>query len=218
MAKQVWGGGALLAPVPPVLVSCGTMESPNVLTVGWTGIINTIPSKTYISIRPERHSYPMIRESGEFVINLTTAQMVRAVDFCGVRSGRQVDKFKETGLTPVPASKVSAPMIDECPLSLECRVFQEIELGSHNMFLADIVAVNVDESLIDEAGKLHLDRAGLLAYAHGEYFELGKKLGSFGYSVRKKPRKPEHRDAKPAHTKKTTTKKPSYPKKKRPKS
>ena len=187
MEKQLWSGGALLAPVPPVLVTCGTMDKPNVLTVAWTGIVNTQPPKTYISIRPERFSYPLIRESGEFVINLSTAAMARAVDFCGVRSGKTVNKFAETGLTPVPASRVTAPMLDESPLSIECRVFQEIPMGTHNMFLADIVAVNVDSSLIDEAGKLHLERAGLLAYAHGEYFELGKKLGTFGFSVRKKP-------------------------------
>jgi flavin reductase (DIM6/NTAB) family NADH-FMN oxidoreductase RutF len=189
MSKQLWDGGALLAPVPPVLVTCGTMEKPNVLTVGWTGIVNTIPPKTYISIRPERFSYPIIVESGEFVINLPTIALTRAVDFCGVRSGRQLDKFAETGLTSLPAAKVNCPMLAQSPLSLECRVFQQIELGSHTMFLADIVAVDVDENLIDKTGKLHLERAGLLAYAHGEYFALGEKMGSFGFSVRKKPRR-----------------------------
>lgn len=187
MEKTVWNGGALLAPVPPVLVTCGTAEAPNVLTVGWTGIVNTVPAKTYISLRPERFSYPLVRESGEFVINLAPASLVRAVDFCGVRSGKNTDKFRETGLTPAPASKVSCPLLEESPLSLECRVFQEIPLGSHTMFLADIVAADVDASLIDGNGKLHLERADLLAYAHGEYYGLGKRLGSFGYSVRRKP-------------------------------
>ena len=187
MPKVTWNGGTLLAPVPPVLVSCGTMEAANVLTIAWTGIINTIPPKTYISVRPERWSYPMIRASGQFVINLPTAGLVRAVDFCGVRSGRTWDKFAACGLTKAAASKVECPIIAECPLSLECRVTDEIPLGSHHMFLADIVAIEVDENLLDHAGKLHLDRAGLLAYAHGEYFALGEKLGSFGYSVRKKP-------------------------------
>lgn len=187
MAKIVWPGGALLAPVPAALVSCGTAEKPNVLTAAWTGIINSNPPKTYISLRPERYSYEIIRESGEFVINLSTQALVRAADFCGVRSGRQVDKFEKMHLTALPASQVAAPLIGESPLSLECRVFQTIELGSHTMFLADIVAVDVDDSLLDEKGKLRLDRADLIAYAHGEYFALGKKLGSFGFTVRKKP-------------------------------
>lgn len=187
MAKVTWGGGALIAPVPPVLVSCGTMEHPNVLTIGWTGVLNTIPPKTYISVRPERYSYKLIKDSGVFVINLPTAKLVRTVDFCGVRSGRDINKFEVCGITAALSPKLGCPMVNESPLSLECRVTDEIPLGSHNMFMADIVAVNVDESLIDQKGKLHLDKAGLLAYAHGEYFELGKKLGSFGYSVRKKP-------------------------------
>ncbi len=178
----------MLAPLPPVMVSCGTVEKPNVLTVAWTGIINTIPPKTYISVRPERYSYPLIKESGEFVINLATTELCKAVDFCGVRSGRELNKFEQMGLTPMPTDELSAPMIDECPLSMECRVTEVIPLGSHDMFLADILAVHVDESLVDQNGKLHLDRSGLLAYAHGEYFSLGKKLGSFGYSVRKKPK------------------------------
>lgn len=189
MKKIKWRGGALLAPLPPVLVSCGSVERPNALTVAWTGIINTIPPKTYVSIRPTRYSYELIRESGEFVINLATSELIRAVDFCGVRSGREVDKFARMKLTPVPAQEVSAPLIDECPLSLECRVTQVLSLGSHDMFLADILAVQVDERLVDANGKLHLDRCGLAAFAHGEYFELGKKLGSFGFSVRKKPSK-----------------------------
>lgn len=187
MAKLVWKPGALLAPSPPALVSCGTVEAPNLLTIAWTGIVNTRPAMTYISVRPERYSYGLIRESGEFVINLTTVGLVRAADFCGVRSGRELDKFAHCGLTPVPASEVSAPLIEQSPLSLECRVKQILPLGSHEMFLSEIVAVDVDEQLVDREGKLHLSRAGLAAYAHGEYFALGERLGTFGFSVRKKP-------------------------------
>ena len=189
MKKEIWPGGALLAPVPPALVSCGSVEKPAVLTVGWTGIVNTRPPRTYVSIRPERNSYPMIKESGEFVINLPPARLARAIDLCGCRSGRQVDKFSLAHLTATPASAVSAPLIAECPVSLECRVFQSILLGSHEMFLADILAVQVDAALLDDAGRLCLERADLLAYAHGGYFRLGEQLGSFGYSVRKKKKR-----------------------------
>lgn len=187
MEKVVWKGGALLAPVPPVMVSCGPAERPNIITVGWTGITNTIPPKTYISLRPERYSAPLIRESGVFVINLTNSPLVKAADFCGVRSGKNVDKFAEMKLTAKPGPATGCPMIAESPLSMECRVTDIIPMGSHDMFLADIVSVLVDSAYLDKAGKLHLDRCGLAAYAHGEYFELGRKLGSFGFSVRKKP-------------------------------
>ena len=175
-----------MAPVPPTLISCGSMEKPNVMTVAWTGILNTKPPKTYISVRPERYSHPLITESGEFVINLTTEKLVKAADFCGVRSGRNYDKFALCDLHPQASSRVSAPSIEESPLSLECKVTDRVSLGSHDMFIADIMCVTVDESLITPEGKLCLDKAGLAAYAHGEYFALGKKLGSFGYSVRKK--------------------------------
>lgn len=187
MKKVQWKGGALLAPVPPVMVSCGTMEHPNIITIGWTGIINTIPPKTYISLRPERYSTPLIRDSGVFVINLTNKPLVRAADYCGVRSGRDTDKFQKMNLTPEPGPETGCPVIAESPLSMECRVSNIISLGSHEMFLADIVSVLVNPAYLDKAGKLHLDRCGLTAYAHGEYFELGTKLGSFGFSVRKKP-------------------------------
>ena len=187
MEKQRWNPGALLAPVPAVLVSCGTAEAPNLLTVAWTGIVCSQPATTYISLRPERHSYGIIRESGEFVINLTTKDMVRAVDFCGVRSGRDTDKFARCGLTPEAAEPLRCPAVGESPVQLLCKVTQVLPLGSHDMFLARIVGVQVDPALLDGQGKLHLDRANLLAYAHGEYFALGEKLGSFGYSVRKKP-------------------------------
>ena len=186
MSKIVWKGGALLAPTPHSMVTCGTMEKPNVLTVAWTGIINTAPPKTYISVRPCRYSYPMIRESGEFVVNLTTAEMIRAADWCGVHTGAKVDKFARCNLHTEAASQVAAPLLSESPLALECRVTDMIPLGTHHMFLADIVAVDVDERLLDERGKLHLERAHLAAFAHGEYFELGKRLGAFGFSVRKK--------------------------------
>lgn len=186
MSKIVWRGGALTAPVPPCMVTCGEGEHANVLTIAWTGIINTVPPKTYISVRPGRHSYSLIRESGEFVVNLTPASLIRAADYCGVHTGRKVNKFEKCGLHTEPASAVSCPLLAESPLSLECRVTDVISLGSHDMFLADIVAVDVDEALVDEAGKLHLDRARLAAFAHGEYFELGKKIGTFGFSVKKK--------------------------------
>ena len=186
MSKQKWKGGTLLAPVPPAMVSCGTTEKPNVLTVAWTGIINTHPPKTYISVRPSRYSYNIIKESGEFVINLTTRELVRAADYSGVHSGAHKDKFKVCSLTQEPSHEVSAPSIAESPVSLECKVFDIIELGTHHMFLADIVAVGVDEKYVDEDGKLRLDKCGLAAYAHGDYFELGKKIGSFGFSVKKK--------------------------------
>lgn len=187
MPKQSWKGGALLAPLPAVLVSCGSMEKPNVLTIAWTGIINTQPPKTYISIRPERYSYPLIKKSGEFVINLTTEKLVRAVDFCGVRSGRENDKFELCNLTAERAPKLkNCPMIAESPVSLECRVTGETELGSHNLLLADIVAVNVDEALLSKSGALDMGKAGLLAFAHGQYYALGRNLGSFGFSVAKK--------------------------------
>ena len=185
MAKIKWRGGALIAPIPPVMVSCGSAEKPNVLTIAWTGIINTIPPKTYISVRPKRHSYNLIKESGEFVINLTTADLVRAADYCGVYTGAKVNKFEKCSLTPIPSEEVSCPSIAESPLCLECRVTDVIPLGTHDMFLADIVSVSVDESLIDEKGALHLENAHLAAFAHGEYFELGKKLGNFGFSVKK---------------------------------
>ena len=193
--KIQWNGGALLAPLPPVMVSCGSMERPNVMTAAWTGIINTKPPKTYVSIRPERYSYGLIKEGGELVINLTTAALVRTADFCGVRSGRDLDKFAACGITPAPSYTVSCPSIAESPLSLECKLISVLPLGSeespasHEMFLCDITAVSVDESLIDQNGKLHLEKCGLAAYAHGEYYALGQRLGHFGFSVRKKKKK-----------------------------
>ncbi len=193
MAKQTWNPGALLAPVPPALVSLGSVESPNVLTIGWTGILNTKPPKTYISVRPERHSYKMLLESGEFVINLPTVNMVRAVDFCGCRTGAKFDKFKLCGLTAEPGVNISAPSIAECPISIECKVYDRASLGTHDMFLADILSVRVSEDVIDRSGKLRIDKCNLLAYAHGTYFSLGKELGTFGFSVKKKQNKGRRR-------------------------
>lgn len=197
MSKQVWKPGNLLAPVPPVLVSCGNMEKPNLITIAWAGTINSDPVRVSISVRPERYSHGLITESGEFVINLPTQKILRAVDWCGVKSGRDVDKFKEMGLTAVPGSAVNAPVLAESPVNLECRVFQTIPLGSHDLFLADVVAVDVDPALLDSAGKLHLEKAGLLAYAHGDYYALGKQLGKFGWSVRKKKPAPKKTGARP---------------------
>lgn len=203
MAKVSWKGGALIAPLPPVMVSCGKDENKNIVTVAWTGIINTIPPKTYISLRKSRHSYGIIKESGEFVINLTPASLVRAADYCGMYTGAKKDKFKECALTPEPCENVDSVAIAESPLSLECRVTRITELGTHDMFEADIVGVRVDESLLDKNGKLHIERAGLCAYAHGEYFELGKKLGAFGFSaVKKGKKKPSGNKGKPKNVKK----------------
>lgn len=189
MAKQLWQPGAMLAPLPPVLVTCGTAETANVLTVAWTGILCSKPPKTYISVRPERFSHHLLEEQGEFVINLPTAALVRQVDLCGVRSGKDGDKLALAGLTAEPSAKVQTPSIAECPVSVECRICGVQHLGSHDMFLADIVAVTVDERFLDPQGKLHIDQCDLLAYAHGSYFTLGKQVGTFGFSVRKKPRK-----------------------------
>lgn len=187
-SRKILNAGTLLAPLPAVMVSCGTTEKANVMTAAWTGIINTKPPMTYVSIRPSRYSYGIIKESGEFVINLTTAEMVRETDFCGVKSGKDIDKIAKCGLHTEPAAKVSAPIISESPLSLECRVTEVRPLGSHDMFIAEIVSVSADSRYIDADGRIALDKAGLMAYSHGEYFALGKKLGTFGYSVRKKKR------------------------------
>lgn len=168
------------------MVTCGTMEKPNVLTVAWTGIVNSEPAMTYISVRPSRYSHELISENREFVINLTTAKTLKAADFCGVKSGRDVNKFAEAGLTPVAATAVKAPLIEESPLSLECRVTEVKSLGSHDMFLAEIVAVDVADEYLDADGKFRLEDSGLIAFCHGGYYALGGKVGSFGFSVEKK--------------------------------
>ncbi len=186
MSKVVWKGTVLTAPVPPVLVSCGTAEAADIVTVAWTGTVNTKPPMTYISLRPTRHSYGIVKENGEFVINLTTAAQVRLTDYCGTFTGKKVDKFAKCGFTKTEATQVSAPLIAECPVNLECKVREILPLGTHHMFLAEIVAVHVDESLIDKSGRLHLENAGLAAFAHGEYYALGKRIAPIGISVKHK--------------------------------
>lgn len=186
MAKQIWKGGTLLNPTPAVLVSCGTLDSPNVFTVGWTGIICTHPPRTYISVRPSRYSHGLIKESGEFVINLTTEQLVEAVDKCGVYTGRNKNKFKLCKINAEQSATVGAPSVAESPVNLECKVFDVISLGSHDMFLADITAVRADEALLDENGALSLEKAGILAYSHGKYYSLKKSVASLGFAVKKK--------------------------------
>lgn len=180
----------MIYPVPAVLVSVADQAgNTNLFTVAWTGTICTNPPMAYISVRPERYSYAMIRETGEFVINLTTKAMAHVTDFCGVRSGRDMDKWKETGLTPIDSLKVKAPSIKESPVCIECKVTEVKELGSHHMFLAEVVAVQVDKSYMDENNRFHLSTAEPLVYSHGEYYEMGEKLGKFGYSVQKPEKK-----------------------------
>lgn len=187
MGREYWRGGNMLYPVPAVLVSCARRgEKPNLITVAWAGTVCSDPAMVSISVRRSRYSHGILKETGEFVINLVTAELVRAADFCGVKSGREMDKFKECRLSPLESKTVKAPSVAESPLSLECRVKQVIPLGSHDMFLAEVTAVSVDDRYLDKNGKFHLNDAHLCAYSHGEYFELGKKLGKFGYSVKKK--------------------------------
>ena len=193
--KQRWKPGTVLYPLPAVLVSCGaTPEEYNLLTVAWTGTVCTNPPMCSISVRPERHSYGIIRRTGEFVINLTTRRLARATDWCGVRSGRDWDKFREMGLTPVASEAVAAPLLAESPVNIECRVRQVVPLGSHDLFIAEVVGVQVDEALIDPAtGRFCLERADPIVYSHGEYFVLGEARGHFGWSVRKRKKGAKHR-------------------------
>jgi len=187
MAKVEWKPGNMVYPLPAVMVSCADKAgNSNIITVAWTGTVCTNPPMVYISVRPERHSYQMIRETGEFVINLTTKDLAFATDFCGVRSGRDIDKFSEMKLTKEAASVVAAPMIGESPVNIECKVTEVKELGSHHMFLANVVAVHVDDKYMNENQKFELGKAQPLAYSHGEYYNLGELLGTFGYSVKKK--------------------------------
>lgn len=187
MGKQSWKAGNMLNPVPAVMVSVADRENrPNIITVAWAGTVCTNPPMVSISVRPSRHSYHIIEETGEFVINLTTAELVKACDYCGVVSGRDVDKFAKTGLTPMPVEHVHAPAIAESPVNIACRVVESRPLGSHTMFLAEVLGVTVDDAYLDESDRLHINDAGLVMYSHGEYFSLGKKLGKFGYSVQKK--------------------------------
>lgn len=191
MSKQLWKPGNMLYPLPAVMVSVGNKQGEtNIITVAWTGTICTNPAMVYISVRPERYSYQMIKESGEFVINLTTEKLVKATDYCGVKSGRDVDKWKEMNLHQVKAETLEySPLILESPVNIECKVVEIKELGSHHMFLANVTAVHADEAYLNEQNKFELNNTGLLAYSHGEYLGLGKKLGTFGYSIRKKAKK-----------------------------
>ncbi len=187
MAKQVWKPSTMLNPVPIVMVTCADAEGkPNIITVGWAGTVNSEPPMLSVSVRKERYSYNLIKDKGQFAVNLATQKLAYATDLCGVKSGRDVNKFELTGLTPEKASVIDVPIIKECPVSLECVVKNVLELGSHDMFVAEIVAVQADESLLDEKGKLVLEKADLICYSHGKYWTLGKELGFFGYSVAKK--------------------------------
>ncbi len=185
MARQNFKAGTLTAPLPAVMVTVGDMENSNIITVAWTGILSSDPPRTYISVRPSRHSHKILKENGEFVINLTTERLARVTDYAGIYTGAKVDKFEKCGLTKVESKEVKAPTIAESPLALECKVFDVIESGTHDIFLADIVNVSCDDSLLDEKGKIRFDKAGLIAYAHGEYYALGEKLGKFGFSTDK---------------------------------
>ncbi|MGL4345792.1 MAG: flavin reductase family protein [Cellulosilyticaceae bacterium] len=185
MSKQKWKAGNMIYPLPAVMVSCGTEDNANIVTVAWTGTICTNPAMTYISLRPSRHSYDLIKETGKFVINLTTRDLVKATDFCGVRSGRDLDKFKEMNLTLDCDNDTGCPMIGESPVCIECEVTEIKELGSHHMFIAKVLNVYADEAYMDEKGKFHLNDTDLIAYSHGTYFTLGDQIGTFGYSVMK---------------------------------
>lgn len=185
MGKVMWKPGTFLYPIPAVIVSCGTMEKSNIITVAWTGIINTNPAMVYISVRPTRYSYNLIKEQGEFVINLTTSNLVKATDWCGVKTGAKVDKFKEMNLHKEKANFVKCPMIKESPVSVECKVKEIKELGSHTMFIAEVLAINSDDKYIDSKGAFDISKCNLISYANGGYYSMGKKLGKFGFSVMK---------------------------------
>ena len=191
MAKKIWKSGTFIYPIPAVMVSYGDMDKSNIITVAWTGILNTNPAKVYISVRPTRYSYDIIKKKGEFVINLTTKELAYATDWCGVKTGAKVDKFKEMKLTKQKCEFVSAPAIKESPVSIECRVTDIKEFGSHHTFIADVLSIDADEKYIDEKGAFDISKCNLIAYANGGYYELGKKVGKFGYSVEKKKQKPQ---------------------------
>ncbi len=184
-------GGALTAPVPPALVTVADGDEKNVLTVAWTGILSTVPPTTYISVRPRRHSYGMLERSREFVLHLPPTSLARAVDYCGTFTGAKVDKFEKCGFTLLPSDEVAAPTIAECPIALECRVKTVLPMGSHDVFIAEILSVSVDEKLMDDSGKLRLERADLLAFGHGEYYALGRRVGVFGFSAVKRRKTPD---------------------------
>ena len=186
MSKTMWKPGTFIYSIPAVMVSCGSMEKSNIITVAWTGIINTNPPMVYISVRPTRYSYNLIKNQKEFVINLTNEKLVRATDWCGVKSGAKFDKFKEMHLHKEKANFVKCPLIKESPVSIECKLKEIEELGSHHMFIAEVLAINADEKYIDEKGAFNISKCNLIAYSNGSYYQLGKKLGKFGFSVQKK--------------------------------
>ncbi len=187
--RTMWKSGTFIYPIPAVMVSCGTMEKANIITVAWTGILNTNPATCYISVRPERYSHDIIKKNGEFVINLTNQELAYATDWCGVKTGAKVDKFKEMHLHKEKANFVKAPLILESPVCVECKVREIVELGSHDMFIADVLSIDVDNKYIDENGSFDISKCNLIAYANGGYYTLGKKIGKFGYSVQKKKKK-----------------------------
>ncbi len=189
MSKTIWKSGTFIYPIPAVMVSCGTMEKSNIITVAWTGIINTNPAMVYISIRPTRYSYNLIKENKEFIINLTTKELAKATDWCGVKTGAKVNKFKEMNLHKEKAEFLKCPMIKESPVSVECKVKEIKELGSHHMFIAEVLAIHADEKYINEKGAFDISKCDLIAYANGNYYSLGKKVGKFGFSVQKKKNK-----------------------------
>ena len=193
MSKVTWKPGTFLYPLPAVMVSCGDMEKSNIITVAWTGIINTDPAMVYISVRPSRYSYNLIKEKGEFIINLTTKDLAYATDWCGVKTGAKIDKYKEMKLTKEKAKFVKCPMIKESPVSVECKVKEVRDLGSHHMFVAEVLAINADEKYIDEKGAFDISKCDLIAYSNGNYYSLGKKIGRFGFSVRKNKKKTKNK-------------------------
>lgn len=190
MARTYWKPGTIIYPLPAVMVSCGeTPEEYNIITIAWTGTINSDPPMCYISVRPGRHSYDIIKRTGEYVINLTTEKLAKATDWCGCRSGRKFNKWKEMNLTPAPAKFVNAPIIEESPVNIECRVKDIVELGSHHMFISEVVSVSVDDAYLNEKDAFSFSKANPLVYSHGHYFGMGKKIGKFGWSVEKKKKK-----------------------------
>ena len=196
MAREIWKAGTFIYPIPAVMVTSGTFEEANIITVAWTGIINTNPAMCYISVRPERYSYNLIKENGEFVINLTNEKLAYATDWCGVRSGAKYDKFKEMHLTKEKAKFVKCPIIKESPVAVECKVKEIKELGSHNMIIAEILSIDADKKYIDENGAFDISKCDLIAYSNGNYYTLGRKIGRFGFSVEKKKKKSKNKSIK----------------------
>ena len=186
MSKIEWKSGTFIYPIPAVMVTSGDMENSNIITVAWTGILNTNPAQVYVSIRPERYSHNIIEETGEFAINLTNSELAYATDWCGVKSGKNVDKFKEMKLKKEKLNHIKCPGIKESPVTVECKVKEIRKLGSHDMFIADVLSIDADEKYIDENGAFDITKCDLIAYANGKYFEMGKQVGTFGYSVKKK--------------------------------